>query len=208
MKAADDPPATARRRDAAATRRLLLDAARRRFARNGYADTTVREIADEAGVNVALISRYFTSKEGLFEACLVGAANDLDRVVHDDVSTATLADSIARHLAGPASDWHAHQILMLLRSSGDDHADLIRHAKLRFLTERMATAAGWHPGHPDEAELLLRGQVAFAAALGLAMLRASATLEPLASAGQDELVAPLRALLDAVLTPPDAPAPS
>ena len=66
-----------RRRDAASTRQLLLDAARRRFARDGYAATTVRDIADDAGVNVALISRYFDSKEGLFEACLAAAVDEL-----------------------------------------------------------------------------------------------------------------------------------
>ncbi|MFI5845570.1 TetR/AcrR family transcriptional regulator [Catenuloplanes sp. NPDC051500] len=202
MKADEEPPATARRRDAAATRQLLLDAARLRFARNGYAATTVREIADQAGVNVALISRYFASKEGLFEACLHGAADELDRVVHDDVSIDALADSIARHLAGPSADWHAHQILMLLRGSGDEHADVIRQTKLRFLAERLAAAAGWYPGHPDEATLLLRAQIAFAATLGLAMLRTAAPLEPLASAGQDDLAGPLRAMMSAVLTPP------
>ena len=163
----------------------------------------MREIADQAGVNVALISRYFTSKEGLFEACLVGAADELDRVVHDDVSIDALADSIARHLAGPSADWRAHPILMLFRGSGDAHADLIRHAKLRFLAERVATAAGWHPGHPDEEKLLLRAQMAFAAALGLAILRSSTPLEPLASAGQDDLAGPLRAMMGAVLTTPE-----
>ncbi len=67
--------AVPRRRDAAETRNLLLTAARSRFAANGYTATTVREIADDAGVNVSLISRYFSSKEGLFEACLLGAAD-------------------------------------------------------------------------------------------------------------------------------------
>src|SRR5687768_16792368 len=65
-----ETPVARPRRDAARTRRRLLEAARRRFARDGYATSTVRDIADDAGVNVALISRYFTSKEGLFEACL------------------------------------------------------------------------------------------------------------------------------------------
>ena len=67
-------PEVTRRRDATATRRALLQAARRRFAGQGYASTTVRQVADDAGVNVSLISRYFSSKEGLFEACLRSAA--------------------------------------------------------------------------------------------------------------------------------------
>src|ERR1700744_3072446 len=64
------PGVKVRHRDADETRQRLLQAARQRFAQDGYAATTVRDIAMEAGVNVALINRYFTSKEGLFEAYL------------------------------------------------------------------------------------------------------------------------------------------
>jgi AcrR family transcriptional regulator len=53
-------------RDAEATQARLLMAARRHFASNGYDRTTVRDIAAEAGVNVALINRYFGSKDELF----------------------------------------------------------------------------------------------------------------------------------------------
>jgi Transcriptional regulator len=66
-----------RPRDARATRALLLAAALRRFTQDGYDTTTVRQIAEDAGVNVALISRYFGSKEGLFEACLELAGEEL-----------------------------------------------------------------------------------------------------------------------------------
>ena len=53
-------------RDAAATQEKLLAAARRHFALHGYERTTVRAVAEEAQVNVALISRYFGGKEELF----------------------------------------------------------------------------------------------------------------------------------------------
>ncbi|GAA3163585.1 TetR family transcriptional regulator [Nonomuraea salmonea] len=69
-----------RRRDAARTRQRLLDAALKRFAHDGYAATTVRDITDDAGVNVALVNRYFQSKEGLFEACLEAASEELRRI--------------------------------------------------------------------------------------------------------------------------------
>src|SRR5437868_7385898 len=55
-----------RSRNAAETRAALLAAARIRFARDGYEATNLRDIAADVGVNVALISRYFGSKEGLF----------------------------------------------------------------------------------------------------------------------------------------------
>lgn len=55
-----------RKRDAQATKEAILEAARMVFMNKGYDSAGTREIADRAGVNVALISRYFGSKEGLF----------------------------------------------------------------------------------------------------------------------------------------------
>jgi AcrR family transcriptional regulator len=46
----------------------ILDAAEALFANLGYAGTTLREVAHEAKVTQALISYYFGSKYGLFEA--------------------------------------------------------------------------------------------------------------------------------------------
>ena len=46
--AAVDEDGAVRSRDAAGTRQLLLQAARIRFARDGYSATTVRDIANDA----------------------------------------------------------------------------------------------------------------------------------------------------------------
>lgn len=48
------------------TRGLILAAARRQFSEKGYALTSMRAIAREAGVDPALVHHYFTSKEALF----------------------------------------------------------------------------------------------------------------------------------------------
>ena len=62
----------ARRRphDADATRRDLLDAAAELFDERGYDGATLREIGELAGVDPALVARYFGSKEGLYLATL------------------------------------------------------------------------------------------------------------------------------------------
>jgi len=190
----------ARRRDAASTRRLLLSAARRRFARNGYAATTVRDIADEAGVNVALISRYFASKEGLFEACLQGVGDELGDTVGPDVGLDQVPRRIARHLSGQHVGEHPNQLLLLLRSSGDERAEQIRLGILRSFAERMAAAAGRRPD--DDDQHLLRAQIALSATLGLALLRSTTTMEPLASAREQDLLGPIEDLFHALL--PDA----
>ena len=58
------------RRPAGEVRRLLLDAAKRLFADHGYAGTTTRAIAREAGVVDSQLHRYFSSKAQLFEEAL------------------------------------------------------------------------------------------------------------------------------------------
>lgn len=63
-----------RPRSSPATRAAILAAARARFSAEGYERTTLRTIAADAGVDAALIIRYFGSKEGLFAAA---AAFDL-----------------------------------------------------------------------------------------------------------------------------------
>ncbi|MFI5937043.1 TetR family transcriptional regulator [Actinoplanes sp. NPDC051494] len=191
----DAPPA--RRRDATATKQVLLDAARHRFARHGYSATTVRDIADDAGVNVALISRYFTSKEGLFEACLVVAVSEIGRTVDDDSTLDQVARRMAAQLAGSEAGKRANQMLMLLRSSGDARADQIRVAILRSFAEKLVQTSG----DPNGDQILLRAQIAIATGLGMALLRSSTTLEPLSSAGEQDFVEPLQDMLKGLLQP-------
>src|SRR4051794_37264191 len=62
-----------RRRDAQASRRALLEAAGALFDARGYEATTIREIGERAGVDAALIARYFGGKEGLYLATLAEA---------------------------------------------------------------------------------------------------------------------------------------
>lgn len=59
-----------RKRDAEATRAAILDAAKAQFARSGYDRAALRDIAGEAGVDVALVKRYFGGKEALFVEAL------------------------------------------------------------------------------------------------------------------------------------------
>ncbi|MEU7905066.1 TetR family transcriptional regulator [Actinoplanes sp. NPDC049118] len=199
----EDAPAQRRRRDAGRTRQVLLEAARTRFARDGYAATTVRDIAEEAGVNVALINRYFTNKEGLFEACLTTAVTDVRRD-ENGVPVDGIAEGIARRIGGAADDDRLRvALLLLLRSSGDDRVDELRRSVLHAVSEKMATAAGG--ADPDDAALL-RAQIVLATTLGIVTLRSSLGLQPLASATEQQLLDPLRDLVQAVL--PGAGTPS
>jgi AcrR family transcriptional regulator len=196
-------PDPTRRRDAAATRRDLLQAARRRFADQGYAATTVRQVADDAGVNVSLISRYFSSKEGLFEACLHSAAESFadagpDISGLDDV-VAALSGQVTRSLWGQEP---ADVLRLLLRTSGDENAERVRVEALSLMGQRLADVAARQAalhGRDQHADLLLRAQLVLATALGIAILRKSPGPQPLGSATAAQLEPPLRDLVTGLL---------
>ena len=64
-----------RPRGTTTTKADILTAARRRFLEVGYDGVTLRAVAAEAGVDVALISYHFGSKKGLFGAAMALGAN-------------------------------------------------------------------------------------------------------------------------------------
>jgi AcrR family transcriptional regulator len=197
-----DGATSPRRRDAVETRRLLLGAALHRFATQGYAATTVREIADDAGVNAALISRYFDSKEGLFEQCLTGVSTELGTTARAKTLD-EVAASMAEQLVGPYSAEHPNRLVLLLRTSGDARAERIRLETLRTYSLGLVAVAGGRADGPGGEERLLRAQLALSVALGVALMRSATALEPLASAGRDDLVGPLRSVLHTLLDPGD-----
>jgi len=56
------------RGDTHETQKLLLDAAESIVAAQGFNGASLRDIAERAGVNVALVKDHFGSKDGLVEA--------------------------------------------------------------------------------------------------------------------------------------------
>jgi AcrR family transcriptional regulator len=70
IKAPSRPRAEPRKRNAEATRAAILEAAKSHFAVLGYDCAVLRDIARDAGVDVALVKRYFGGKEALFVEAL------------------------------------------------------------------------------------------------------------------------------------------
>ncbi|MEU6586510.1 helix-turn-helix domain-containing protein [Nocardia sp. NPDC046763] len=63
-------PAETTQRRSDATRTAILEAARRRFAEDGFHKATIRAIAADAGIDPSMVMRYSGSKDGLFDAAL------------------------------------------------------------------------------------------------------------------------------------------
>lgn len=88
------------------TANRILDAAATVFARRGLAGTRVRDIATEAGVNVATLYIYFPSKSHLHEAVLERGLQPLIEILarfadepDKPAATAPAIDAVMRHLA-------------------------------------------------------------------------------------------------------------
>src|SRR3546814_7833693 len=73
------------------TEEKIKEAARKVFTRKGYAAARTRDIAEEAGINLALLNYYFRSKEKLFHQVMIERMQELFGVlipVMNDTSTA------------------------------------------------------------------------------------------------------------------------
>ena len=69
----------------------ILEKAEVLFAIKGYDGTTVRDIAEEAGVNLAMISYYFGSKEKLLEALFKNRMSATKARLEDIISNQSLS---------------------------------------------------------------------------------------------------------------------
>jgi len=108
--------ANPRKRDAEATRAAILEAAKAQFALLGYDRAVLRDIAREAGIDVALVKRYFGGKEALFVEALKASfapdgIGDWNRETFAHDLAVTLADS--PHV----NEARTHRFQFLLRAA-------------------------------------------------------------------------------------------
>lgn len=72
----------------ASTEEKIKEAARTVFTQKGYSATRTRDIAEEAGINLALLNYYFRSKEKLFELVMAEKVAKLFGVIAPIVNNA------------------------------------------------------------------------------------------------------------------------
>lgn len=130
------------------TRTRILAAAAGLFAQRGYAATTIRTVAAEAGVSVPMVEAVFGSKPKLLKACIdVAIAGDdlavpvLERAWTEQVRSATTAAELLAVVArtvGPAQHRSAGLVLAVFEGAGSDE-DLDRLAD-EMVRQRRATS--------------------------------------------------------------------
>lgn len=94
----------ATRSDGAEARARLLHTALRLFAEKGFSNTSTREVATAAGVNIAAISYYFGDKAGLYRAAYtepMGSCGEMAAVDVSEIGIELAVRMMLGHLVEP-----------------------------------------------------------------------------------------------------------
>jgi AcrR family transcriptional regulator len=187
-------------RTGAATRRRILDAARARFASDGYEHATMRAIAADAQVDPGMVHYFFGRKDELFAAAM--NAPDSPRAPVTNLLAEGLDDLGPRLVRRFLEVWdatdHAEPLLVLARSTqaGDRSTSMLREFIQREFVDLIVR-------HLDTPDAPLRVGLVTAQLLGLAIARYAVRVDPITSADHDTLVAWLGPIVQDILTGPD-----
>jgi AcrR family transcriptional regulator len=181
-----DAVLTRRRRDAPGTRTALVAAAAELFAERGYNHATLRDIGERAGVDAAMIARYFGGKAQLYIAVL-------HEEMGEDVPTDILDPARMRQVVDRAIRRGPSPIYQVVSRPHDDaRAQAVSRAELHSrivgpLVDRL-TADGLD--RPQE-----RAEILTAAFIGVLTARAAGAFDKLPDLDADDLTDLLLELL-------------
>jgi AcrR family transcriptional regulator len=185
-------PGTQRRRnDAQASRRALLEAAAALFDERGYQGATVRDIGERAGVDAALIARYFGGKEGLYLAAL-------QETERPPLPTDPYA-VFAKFLGKSDENENGSNNPICLAMVSPSLSPALRKQVGALMTRRVIGPLSQRLADDGVSQPQLRAELLVAVALGTTLTRSSGTLTALASAPLDEVREVLDPLVGALV---------
>jgi AcrR family transcriptional regulator len=190
--------ARGRRAGQANTQEQIRQAARELFLADGYRDVTMRSIAAAAGVDVALVSYYFGSKNGLFSAAMslaISPAELIDATIDGDPDT--LAERMLRTVLIAWDNPTIGGPLRTAASAATSEPAMNRLVAEAVEREIIARISDRLPG-PDSQG---RAAIFCAQISGVIFSRYLLRLEPLASMPNEELVRRLGPPLQLTLKP-------
>jgi AcrR family transcriptional regulator len=166
------------------TRESILSAARQLFAKHGYETTTVRDVAERAHIDPAMVIRYFGSKDGLFAEA---ASVELELPSAADIDSADLGRTLAEHFLEIWEGAGSKQGMAVLLRSAASNSYAATKMREAFLAQVMPfiTAIGDPNSAPRRAGLVA------SQLLGLAMCRYVLKLPPVVALSRAEIVAAL-----------------
>lgn len=178
------------------TKEKLIHTARDLFWTRGYSNVSVRDITGAAGVDAALVSRYFGGKQGLFEATLAEIPTWEPLMAAPEDLLQKAAESFA-HPFDPERD-AANVFTMLLANVIDpEMGDMIRGMVQHKLADPLAEKLGG-------AQTQERAALLLAILFGVSLMRKNFQLEALADKTPEALCALLTRLGQTALEPENA----
>jgi AcrR family transcriptional regulator len=166
------------RRSSDETKAAILAAARERFGGAGYQAATIRAIAADAGVDPAMVMRYYGSKDKLFAAA---AEFDLrfPEFAHGD--RAQVGRAVVRHFL---ERWEGDEALVILLRSSTTNGEAAQRMHQIFGTQLEPLIATLVPAE----EVGLRAGLIATQILGMALCRFVLRLPPVVAMSRDEIV--------------------
>ncbi|GGT08961.1 TetR/AcrR family transcriptional regulator [Streptomyces chromofuscus] len=191
--ASPTPTASPAPRRSDATRTAILDAARERFATDGYERATIRAIAKDANIDPSMVMRYYGNKEGLFAAAV---AVDLKLPDLDAVPRAEVGRALVSHFLDM---WEDNEVLTaLLRVGATNQAGAERMQQI-FRNQLLPIA---QKVCPDPEQVPTRAALCATQVLGMALTRYVLRFPPTTALVRQEIVAWLAPTLQRYLTAP------
>ncbi|MCW2530022.1 MAG: hypothetical protein JWM76_4882 [Pseudonocardiales bacterium] len=184
--------APTRKRSSSDSRERLLQAAGDLFTERGYDRTTVREVGLRAGVDPAMIARYFGSKSALYLAWLSrdGQRANLDAIdLREPATVEAMLDRLGAH--GPTPTLFA-----AIRPHEDPE---LQAAAMDVLARRFLDAARNNSRSAGTDNADLRAEIAVAALAGIVISRISNAFDALSAAPADEVARLIAQLVTGLL---------
>jgi AcrR family transcriptional regulator len=174
------------------TREKLLETACEAFWHRGYANVPLRDISKAAGVDVALIARYFGSKRGLFEAALETAFDWPEML---DADAGSPMDVAITKFSAPETDADETSAtrMILMNAADPEVGEIVRAAFQEKLLDPLLVRMGGDQSAPNLAMFI-------AVFLGASVVRQSLRLPGMADQSAQDYARQLRHLVDAALS--------
>jgi AcrR family transcriptional regulator len=166
------------RRSSEQTKAVILAAARERFGAAGFQAATIRAIAADAGVDPAMVMRYYGSKDKLF-----AAAAEFDLRFPDFATTepTQVGRSLVQHFL---ERWEGDEALVILLRSSATNGEAAQRMQQIFGTQLQPLVATLVPAE----ESGVRAGLIATQILGMALCRFVLRLPPVVEMTRDQVV--------------------
>lgn len=184
------------RRSSDETKAAILAAARERFGAVGFQGATIRAIAADAGIDPAMVMRYYGSKGKLF-----AAAAEFDLRFPDLASAdpTQIGRSLVRHFL---ERWEGDDALVILLRSSATNGEAAQRMQEIFGTQIQPLVAAFVPAE----DCAVRAGLIATQILGMALCRFVLRLPPVVEMTRDEIVEWLGPTVQRYLGLPDGSA--